>query len=152
MGDANKNVNNNRILEAFQRSGKRVRDDENEERRQRPRHQEDGTGEYSGETSEDTTPRASNSDLSNNNLLTTDTENEVSDIESQITLPTIRVNNRSRDISSETVVDTESRNDTKLKLAFKIDNLRNKTERYDSHATFLKKCLDNNIIPNGLKC
>ena len=140
MGDAN----NNNIFEAFQRSGKRHREEgnreegTNEDRRQRPRQE--------GEQSDDITPRPSYNSL-NNNLLNTDTsENEVSEIESHTSLPTIRLNSR------ETVVDTQTRNDAKLKLAFKIDNLRNKKERYESHEAFLKRCLENNIIPNGLKC
>ena len=50
------------------------------------------------------------------------------------------------------MVDTDTRNNAKLKLAFKIDNIRNKNERYDSHVAFLKRCVDSDIIPNGLKC
>ena len=149
--DNNKNVNNNRILEAFQRSGKRVREDENE-RRQRPRHQE----ESSGEQSDDITPRASinNLNVNDNNLNTDTSDAEVSSIDSQVSLPTptIRINNKSRETSRETVVDTDTRNNAKLKLAFKIDNIRNKNERYDSHVAFLKRCVDSDIIPNGLKC
>ena len=147
MGDATKKRNDNRILQAFQLSGKRARENKDDDRRQKQRL----TGEYSGNTSGEITPTASNGDLNNNiDPVTTDTENEVSDIESQHILPSIRINDR--EASKDTVVDAASRNDSKLKLAFRIDNLRNKTERYDSHATFLKKCLENNIIPNGLKC
>ena len=36
-------------------------------------------------------------------------------------------------------------------LAFRLDKLNDKKCRYVSHESFLKKCLDNNLIPNGLK-
>ena len=64
--------------------------------------------------------------------------------------PSLQINDREE--SFETVIESDRMNDNKLKLAFKIDRLRNKAERYESHVGFLKKCLDNNIIPNGLKC
>ena len=146
MGDATKKRNDNRILEAFQLSGKRGRENKDDDRRQKQRL----SGEYSGNTSGEITPTPSNGDLNNIDPITTDTENEVSDIESRHILPSIMVNDR--EASKDTVVDAASRNDSKLKLAFRIDNLRNKTERYESHTAFLKKCLENNIIPNGLKC
>ena len=37
------------------------------------------------------------------------------------------------------------------RLVFKLDNLNDKKCRYVSHESFLKKCLDHNLIPNGLK-
>ena len=36
-------------------------------------------------------------------------------------------------------------------LVSKLDRLHDKKERYQSHRQFLKKCLDNDIIPNGLR-
>ena len=36
-------------------------------------------------------------------------------------------------------------------LVSKLDRLHDKKERYTSHQQFLQKCLDNNIIPNGLR-
>ena len=36
-------------------------------------------------------------------------------------------------------------------LVSKLDRLHDKKERYQSHRLFLRKCLDNNIIPNGLR-
>ena len=36
-------------------------------------------------------------------------------------------------------------------FAFKWDNLNDKKCRYDSHEGFLKKCLENNVIPNGFR-
>jgi hypothetical protein len=39
----------------------------------------------------------------------------------------------------------------KLKLAFKLDRLKDKCGRYESHVVFLRKCLENNVIPNGLR-
>ena len=112
MGDATKNLNNNRILEAFQRSGKRKQDDVIDDRRQRPRHQEEN---ITGENSDDqATPTASGNNLNNNNnnnFFTTDvSDSEVSEIDSNASLPTIRINDRSREDSRETVVETETRN------------------------------------------
>ena len=37
------------------------------------------------------------------------------------------------------------------KLAFRVDRLNDKRCRYESHEQFLKKCLANNLVPNGLK-
>ena len=37
------------------------------------------------------------------------------------------------------------------KLAFRLDRLNDKRCRYESHENFLKKCLSNNLVPNGLK-
>ena len=53
--------------------------------------------------------------------------------------------------SAETVVGADRMENEKLKLAFKLDRLKNKCGRYESHVTFLRKCLENNVIPNGLK-
>ena len=36
-------------------------------------------------------------------------------------------------------------------LAFKLDRLRDKAGRYESHKSFLEKCITENVIPNGLK-
>ena len=36
-------------------------------------------------------------------------------------------------------------------LAFKLDRLRDKAGRYNSHHSFLTRCISENIIPNGLK-
>ena len=36
-------------------------------------------------------------------------------------------------------------------LVSKLDRLHDKKERYQSHRQFLQKCLDNDIIPNGLR-
>ena len=37
------------------------------------------------------------------------------------------------------------------RLVYKLDNLNDKKTRYLSHESFLKKCLDNNVVPNGLR-
>ena len=103
MGDATKNRNDNRILQSFQLSGKRARENKTDERRQRQRQ----TGEYSGNTSGEITPTASGM-LNNIDPVTTDTENEVSDIESQHILPSILINNENREASKETVVDADT--------------------------------------------
>ena len=39
----------------------------------------------------------------------------------------------------------------KLRVATRLDRLKDKLSRYESHVTFLKKCLDNDIIPTGLR-
>lgn len=36
-------------------------------------------------------------------------------------------------------------------LVSKLDRLHDKKERYSSHRQFLQKCLDNDIVPNGLR-
>ena len=37
------------------------------------------------------------------------------------------------------------------KLAFKLNKLEDKFTRYHSHVEFLNKCIDENLVPNGLK-
>ena len=56
-------------------------------------------------------------------------------------------------VSNETVIQNNNRWDDRERnnLVFKLDNLNDKKCRYVSHETFLKKCLDNNLVPNGLK-
>ena len=65
---------------------------------------------------------------------------------SRIKPPIINING-----SAETVVGADRLANEKLKIAFKLDRLRDKCGRYESHVTFLRKCLENNVIPNGLK-
>ena len=37
------------------------------------------------------------------------------------------------------------------RLVYRLDNLNDKKCRYLSHEAFLKKCLDHNLVPNGLR-
>ena len=39
----------------------------------------------------------------------------------------------------------------KDRLAFRLDNLNDKKCRFVSHVSFLNKCLENNLVPNGLR-
>ena len=39
----------------------------------------------------------------------------------------------------------------KERLVFRLDNLNDKKCRFVSHMSFLNKCLENNVIPNGLR-
>ena len=53
--------------------------------------------------------------------------------------------------SVDTVITPSQLDKDKERLAFKLDKLHDKVGRYESHAAFLKKCLDNDITPNGLR-
>ena len=53
--------------------------------------------------------------------------------------------------STGTVVEADRMENEKLKLALKLDRLKDKCTRYESHVTFLRKCLENDVIPNGLR-
>ena len=56
-----------------------------------------------------------------------------------------------REHSTGTVVDAKQMEKEKLRVATRLDRLKDKLSRYESHVTFLKKCLDNDIIPTGLR-
>ena len=56
-----------------------------------------------------------------------------------------------REQSTVTVVDAKQMEKEKLKVALKLDRQKDKLSRYESHVTFLRKCLENDIIPNGLR-
>ena len=53
--------------------------------------------------------------------------------------------------STDTVVSAHRIKTEKEKLALKLDRLNDKKCRFESHEAFLNKCIDNNIVPNGLK-
>ena len=91
------------------------------------------------------TPTQSNSDF------TSDT----SPLVSGTSLPALQLNgddlNIQGNVSIETVVTPSVMDREKEKLAFKLDKLNDKRCRYESHEAFLKKCIDNNLIPAGLR-
>ena len=124
MGDArqtNQKVQNqHNIMDAFQRSGKRPRNE-----------------------LEEVTPTPSMSGLSSEGT-------DLSASASGASLPEIQVNSKHLE-SRDTIIETTRVDKEKLKLAFKIDNLKDKLGRYESHVMFLRKCLENNVIPNGLR-
>ena len=81
----------------------------------------------------------------------TSTNGALSAVPSMIEVPQLQLEGNSFDTESrETVVDTFAEREN-LKLAYKVDNLKDKQIRYESHVSFLQKCLDNNITPNGLR-
>ena len=97
-----------------------------------------------------------NQNNSNNNLLTptpSTTDASLSSVGSTNSIPEIRLNNV--DVPGNTSIQsitTPSRLDKdKERLAFKLDKLNDKRGRYESHVNFLRKCVDNNLTPNGLK-
>ena len=129
MGDANLNnsqrmQNQHNIMDAFQRSGKRSRNQ-----------------------LEEITPTPSETGLTSD-----DQGSDLSASASAASLPQLQVNNEHLPLESrETVIETTQVDKEKLKLAFKIDNLKDKLSRYESHVMFLRKCLENNVTPNGLR-
>ena len=75
-------------------------------------------------------------------------------------LPVIQINDKdTASASTETVIENYvPTNEAETPagpharyLVSKLDRLHDKKERYNSHRQFLQKCLDNNIIPNGLR-
>ena len=81
----------------------------------------------------------------------TSTNGALSAVPSMIEVPQLQLEGNSFDTESrETVVDTFAEREN-LKLAYKVDNLKDKQIRYESHVSFLQKCLDNNITPMGLR-
>lgn len=82
-------------------------------------------------------------------------------------IPAIHLNDENLDsASTETVIANYRANDSETNevsavphtgsnhgryLVSKLDRLHDKKERYSSHRQFLQKCLDNDIIPNGLR-
>ena len=81
----------------------------------------------------------------------TSTNGDLSAVQSMMEVPQLQLDGNSFDTESrETVVDTFAEREN-LKLAYRIDNLKDKQTRYESHVSFLRKCLDNNITPNGLR-
>ena len=66
--------------------------------------------------------------------------------------PTLQINNLDLSASTDTVISNPAYAEReKENLAFRLDKLNDKKCRYESHEAFLKKCLDNNLVPNGLK-
>ena len=53
--------------------------------------------------------------------------------------------------STEAVVMNPRYGNERERLAFRLDRLNDKRCRYESHELFLKKCLSDNNVPNGLK-
>ena len=81
----------------------------------------------------------------------TSTNGDLSAVPSMMEVPQLQLEGSSFDTESrETVVDTFAEREN-LRLAYRIDNLKDKQTRYESHVSFLRKCLDNNITPNGLR-
>ena len=89
------------------------------------------------------TPTQSNSDLTSDDNTSTSVFGT--------SLPTIQLNSEEiqGNASIETVVSPSQMDKEKERLVFKLDKLNDKRCRYESHETFLKKCIDNNLIPNG---
>ena len=134
MGDASKN-NSNGVASFFKRNDKR------------PRTQlEDTTGE----------PHLSASEISDNSATPTASLTDLSDgmsdglsrNASTVEIPTLNVNGTT--VSIDTVITSTQLNREKQTLAFKLDKLHDKVGRYESHVAFLKKCIDDNVTPNGL--
>ena len=67
--------------------------------------------------------------------------------------PVLRINDEPLEsISNETVVSNPGFYlKEKEHLTFKLDRLNDKKCRYESHEAFLNKCLNSNLVPNGLK-
>ena len=67
--------------------------------------------------------------------------------------PLLEVNNVPLESdSTETVMSNPTYNSKEKEyLAFKLDKLNDKKARFESHESYLKKCLTHNLIPNGLK-
>ena len=74
---------------------------------------------------------------------------EFSDIE--IPSDDSRLSVLEREHSTGTVVEANNLEKEKIKVALKLDRLKDKLSRYESHVNFLRKCVDNNIIPTGLR-
>jgi hypothetical protein len=137
MGDASKNTNSNNLTFFFKRNEKR------------PRTQlEDTNGESHLNASENNdnnaTPTASLTDLSDG------FSDGLSATESTTSIPELRVNDINVN-SNDTIITSAQLNKEKEHLAFKLDKLHDKAGRYESHVAFLKKCLDSNVTPNGLR-
>lgn len=93
------------------------------------------------------TPTQSNSDFTSDDNTSTSV--------SGTSLPMLQLNGDDLNIqgnaSIETVVTPSEMNGHKEKLAFKLDKLNDKRCRYESHEAFLKKCIDNHLVPAGLR-
>ena len=66
---------------------------------------------------------------------------------SNINTPTIQLTGTA---SAETIVTPTQVDIEKERMAKKLDRLRDKQGRYVSHINFIKKCLEQDVIPNGL--
>ena len=142
MEDANGNnnqinqINQRNMFEYVQRSGKRPA---------QPRA-EDGKRSHTDPLAEEViTPTLSLGRLGGDLSGREDSDGLNSD-GSRMSIPSITIER-----SNETVIGADDMENKKLKLAFKLDRLQDKCSRYESHVVFLKKCLENNVIPNGLK-
>ena len=138
MGDASKNPNNLAPI-FFKRNDKRPRTQ---------LEREDTAGETHQSASENSdnneTPTASLTDLSEGGL-----SDGLSTTGSTAGMPSLSLNGVH--LSTDTVITSTQLNREKKHLAFKLDKLHDKVARYESHVTFLTKCLDNNVTPNGLR-
>ena len=135
MGDANHNNkcnNSNNIPDFFQRSGKRTRTQANDD---------DNSLSI---TEGNQTPTPSGSEL---------TSDGISPGGSNSSIPLLHLNDAeiSRENSVDTMVRPSQIDKDKERLAFKLDKLNDKCGRYESHVSFLKKCLENGVTPNGLR-
>ena len=81
------------------------------------------------------------------------TDSNQADESRNLQLPSVQVNNVTLESeSTETIMINPSYNSKEKEyLAFKLNKLNDKKARFQSHESYLKKCLDNNLIPNGLK-
>ncbi len=67
--------------------------------------------------------------------------------------PTLQLNDEDLSAASTVTIITNPAfaEREKEQLTFKLDKLNDKKCRYESHEAFLKKCLSNNLAPNGLR-
>ena len=68
--------------------------------------------------------------------------------------PSLRINDLDINIhsdSTETIVSAYHIDKEKENLAFKFDKLNDEMCRYESHEAFLNRCIENSLVPNGLK-
>ena len=87
------------------------------------------------------TPTPSNGSLSTGEFSDIEIPSEDSRVEIQL----------ERDQSTGTVIEANNMEREKLRIALKLDRLKDKLSRYESHIIFLNKCVENNVIPNGLR-
>ena len=94
-------------------------------------HKEDGN----------VTPTPSNGSLSTGEF----SDIEILSEESRVDIPL------ERDQSTGSVIESKNLEREKLRIALKLDRLKDKLSRYESHIIFLNKCVENSVIPNGLR-
>ena len=94
-------------------------------------HKEDGN----------VTPTPSNGSLSTGEF----SDIEIPSEESRVEIPL------ERDQSTGSVIESKNLEREKLRIPLKLDRLKDKLSRYESHIIFLNKCVENSVIPNGLR-